>query len=92
MVTDDELTDLALAADPDGELSGDAVNLWDLLASEHDEIATPRLPEWYMPAPRAGARPPRKRWHRWVAAAVIASFVLINVLGLCITYGQLVAA
>lgn len=90
-ITDDELTALALAADPDAALADDAVSMWDLIPADEDGGAC-QLPEWYMPSRRAGARPERKRWHRWVAVAVIASFLLIDALGLCITYGQLVAA
>ncbi len=91
-ISDEDLTTLALAADPTAVLAADAMSVWDLLgiAGEHSYDA--RLPEWYMPAPMAGARPVRRRWHRFVAVAIIASFVLINILGLCITYGQLVAA
>ena len=87
-VTDEELTALALAADPDAGLADDAVCLWDLLGA----TGPGRLPEWYMPAAMEGARPPRKRWHRRVALMVIVSFLLIDAFGLCITYGQLVAA
>jgi len=91
VLTDEELTDLALAADPDTEKAEDAVCLWDLLGSRgHD--GDPKLPEWYMPAPMDGARPVRQRWHRGMALLIILSFLVIDGLGLCITYGQLVAA
>lgn len=91
-LTDDELTTLALAADPDIEPADDAVCMWDLIATSDDSGGGCKLPEWYMPSALAGAHPQRKRWHRLVAVAVIASFLLIDALGLCITYGQLVAA
>jgi hypothetical protein len=91
-VTDDELTALALAADPDAVVAADAVCLWDLLGSSGRTGARGLLPEWYMPATLDGARPVRKRWHRRVALMVIVSFLLIDAFGLCITYGTLVAA
>jgi hypothetical protein len=109
-LTDDELTDLALAADPDIALADDAVSLWDLMGSGggsggHGDDGgdggggggggqggDPKLPEWYMPAPMAGARPVRQRWHRGLALLIIVSFLVIDGLGLCITYGQLVVA
>ncbi len=88
--TDDELTALALAADPDVELGDDAVCVWDLIGPEVTGRSV--LPEWYMPSALAGAQPIRRRWHRQVALLVIVSFLLIDALGLCITYGQLVVA
>jgi hypothetical protein len=90
--TDDELTALALAADPDTEVCGDAQSLWELLGASETRGRDGALPQWYMPAALTGARPERKQWHRGVALAVIMSFLLIDALGLCITYGQLVAA
>ncbi len=92
ILTDEELTALALAADPDVEVGADAVSVWDVLGPGRDADGPRKLPEWYMPSPMPGARPPRRRWHRRVALLIIASFVLIDALGLCITYGQLVAA
>jgi hypothetical protein len=92
ILTDEELTDLALAADPDAEVASDAVSVWDVLDPGRPSDGRRRLPEWYMPSPLAGARPRRRGWHRPVALLIIASFVLIDALGLCITYGQLVAA
>ena len=46
--TDDELSSLALAADPDTDVDDDAVSLWDHLAGSPSQGP---LPEWYMPAP-----------------------------------------
>lgn len=82
-LTDDELTELALAADPDAPVADDAVNLWEL----HGDAGTPLLPQWYMPAPAGGGRQVRD-WRRWVIPVVIAAFVIINAYGLCSTYGQ----
>jgi hypothetical protein len=90
--TDDELTALALAADPDAEVDDDARSTWDVLGLGGSHGGQRTLPEWYMPSALAGARPQRQAWHRWVALSVIVSFLLIDALGLCITYGQLVAA
>ncbi len=84
-VTDEELTALALAADPDAPLPADATPF---RAGGEEDDGNALLPGWYMPAPVAVPRTPV----RTVAAiAVVAGLVLINVLGLCITYGQLTA-
>ncbi len=91
-LTDDELTALALAADPDTDVAGDAVSVWDMLGTEGRTGGRGLLPGWYMPAPLAGAHPRRRRWHRPVALVIIASFLIVDALGLCITYGQLVVA
>ena len=91
-LSDDELTALALAADPDSVAGDDAISVWELLGAPEATGPGTELPAWYMPAPLAGARPPRRRWHRSVALLIIASFLVIDALGFCITYGQLVAA
>ena len=80
-LTDDELTELALAADPREQLEPDAVALT-------DESDWALLPRWYMPAPIATARP-RSLWRTAVAILLIGSFVTITALGFCITYGRL---
>ena len=81
-LTDDELTELALAADPRERLEPDAVPL----ASAGDDFAL--LPRWYMPAPIATALP-RSLWRTTVAIFLIGTFVTISALGFCITYGRL---
>jgi len=83
-LTEDELTALALAADPDGPLDEDAMPLAQYLG-EHAGL----LPDWYMPTPmaRAGAR-----WRIPVVVAIVAAFVIIEAFGLCSTFGQLVPA
>ena len=83
---EDELTALALAADPDAPLPPGAVNLWEMTAR-----TTQLLPEWYMPAPMCGRRR-LSRWQRRVAWLVAAAFVLIDAYGLCSTYGAIVWA
>jgi hypothetical protein len=80
-LTDDELTELALAADPHAPLPDDAVPI-DL----HLARAGPSLPLWYMPpAVTRGGR----RWRTPVVIAIVAAFLLIEVTGLCNTYGLL---
>ncbi len=83
-LTEDELIALALAADPNGPLDVDAVPLAQYLG-EHAGL----LPDWYMPTPmaRTGAR-----WRIPVVVAIVAAFVIIEALGLCSTFGQLVPA
>jgi hypothetical protein len=80
--TDDELADLALAADPELAVDDDAVCLWDLTGERPDH----RLPEWYMPSPM-GARL-LYGWRRRVILLVIISFLVIDAYGLCNTYGR----
>jgi hypothetical protein len=83
-LTDEELTELALAAEPDAPLGPDAVPLV-MRQSDSPEF----LPAWYMPPVMArGAA----RWRRSLVFLLIAAFLLVDAFGLCITYGQLVAA
>ena len=88
VVSDDELTAIALAADPDAPLDDAAVPLADFLRQDDDGQL---LPEWYMPAPMQGGRRLRG-WRRRVAVLVIVAFVLIDAYGLCSTYGSIVFA
>ena len=80
-LTLDELTELALAADPHEHLEPDAVPL----AGTNDDFAL--LPRWYMPAPIATRA--RTLWCTAVAIFLIGAFVTITALGFCITYGRL---
>jgi len=87
-ITDEELTALALAADPDTVVDADAVPI-DLSGADDDGGGGGRvhpLPSWYMPVPMGSLRP-LKGWRRVVGLVVVASFVLINAYGLCSTYG-----
>ena len=79
-ITDEELTALALSADPDQPLDADAVPIGVYLAN-----AVGPLPEWYM-APVMARHTGRRQ--RAVILAVVSSFVLIEAFGLCSTYGQ----
>jgi hypothetical protein len=85
-VSDDELSALALAADPDIVVADDAVSLWDLAGREGG-----LLPDWYMPAVSAGPRI-HPRWRRRVATVIICAFLVVDAYGLCSTYGYLVVA
>jgi len=86
-LTDEELTALALAADPDIPVGDDAVCLWEFVGSGTDDL----LPEWYMPPPAAGLRR-LGGWRRWVILLIVASFLAIEAYGLCSTYGRVVLA
>ena len=83
LVSDDELTLLALAADPDRPLDDDAIPLAEYLRDD----GTGTLPAWYMPV---AVRQSDWRWRRGVVLIVVLAFVLIEASGLCSTYGQLV--
>ena len=82
-ITDEELTELALAADPAAPLPVDAVPM-----SVHlSQFAAAPLPLWYMPAvARSGGG---RRWKLPLVLAVVSAFFLIDALGLCNTYGIL---
>lgn len=80
--TDAELTELALAADPDAAVAADAVPLHELMGTAEGDL----LPGWYMPAPMATTRL-LQGWRRRVVLLIVASFLLINAYGLCSTYG-----
>ena len=85
-ISDEELTALALAADPDAPVADDAVNLWDLDREDDDSL----LPAWYMPSPMGTRR--LTGWRRRVAILLIVAFLLIDAYGLCSTYGDVVLA
>ncbi|MGI8756445.1 MAG: hypothetical protein ACR2MB_11415 [Acidimicrobiales bacterium] len=84
-LTDDELTAAALAADPDAVADGDAPSLWEMDASPRGGL----LPSWYLPVSPAGSRRLRG-WRRRLAYLVIATFLAIDAVGLCSTYGPLI--
>ncbi len=80
-ITDEELTALALAADPKMVLSADAVPL-----NLNTVQFAGALPQWYMPAATAGGS---SRWRLPVIGIIIAAFLIIDGLGLCNTFGLL---
>ncbi|MGO8859262.1 MAG: hypothetical protein ACLQRH_00620 [Acidimicrobiales bacterium] len=79
--TDEELTDLALAADSDLPLAEDAIPLFVYFAQ-----LPITLPDWYMtPVMVRGCR----RWRLPIVLTVVTAFLIIECLGLCNTFGQL---
>jgi hypothetical protein len=84
-LSDEELTRLAMDADPDAPLSSDAIPVSLHLA----QFAGLALPEWYMPPAMARSG---RRWRTPIVMAIIAAFLLIEALGLCNTFGQLTLA
>ena len=84
--SDDELTELALAADPDAGVAVDAVPMAELLGSDAWAGEGALLPGWYMPPPMGASRL-LQGWRRRIVLLIVASFLLINAVGLCSTYG-----
>jgi hypothetical protein len=80
-ISDAELTALALAADPDAPLGADVVPISRYLAGPAG-----LLPDWYMPPVMARAD---RGWRKPVVWAVVASFLVIEALGLCSVFGAL---
>ena len=78
-IDDDELTALALAADPDQPLASHAVPIR-IAGSTPGGL----LPAWYMPAPLAGGR---GRARRAVLGGLVLALVVITGAGLCVTDG-----
>jgi hypothetical protein len=80
-VSDEELTAMALAADPTVRLAPDAVP-W----GGGDSRTPSLLPNWYMPSPSYHLR---GRWTRAIVITLIVGFLVIDAFGLCITSGFL---
>lgn len=76
--TDEELTTLALAADPHAPIDPDAMP-W-----RGDDGQRSLLPEWYMPRPMAIGR---GRTTKIIIISIIVGFLLIDAFGLCVTSG-----
>ena len=82
VLTDEDLTALALAADVEQPVAHDAIPLDAYLR----RAGPAPLPEWYMPiAVRLGP----SRGRRMVVLIVVAAFLALNAAGLCSTYGAL---
>jgi hypothetical protein len=79
--SDEELTALALAAEPITSLPNDAV-AW----GGGDSRTPSLLPNWYMPTPSYQLR---GRWTRAIVITLIVGFLVIDAFGLCITSGFL---
>jgi hypothetical protein len=80
-ISDAELTALALAAEPDGPLDGDALPIHLYLAQ-----LPGLLPDWYMPPAMARHG---SRWRSTIVLSIVVAFLVIEALGLCSTFGQL---
>ena len=74
----EELTQVALEADPAEALDDDAVPF------TPDSADGSLLPSWYMPAPQSFVRSRSRRTVAWV---FIGSLLALNAAGLCVTYG-----
>ncbi len=79
--TDEELTELALNADPLAPLDPHAV-AWEGAILHRPGL----LPDWYMPTPAASRR---GRFPRSVVVLIVVGFLIIDGFGLCITSGFL---
>lgn len=77
-ISDEELTALALAADPDTPIDDDAEPFGD-----HDPATFPLLPDWYMPTPSLRRTP----WRATVLVGIAVALVLGTIGGFCVTYG-----
>ncbi len=78
-ISDAELAELAMAADPDVSVQDDAVPLRSLGADD-----STLLPEWYMPVVQRRAS---SDWRAAVAVSISVGLVLINAFAICVTYG-----
>ena len=81
-VTDEELTELALAADPSAPLADDAVPIGVYLGQPAG-----LLPQWYMPGPLPRTT---SRWRPTIVTVVVATLVAIEAAGLCSVFGRIV--
>lgn len=79
-ISEERLTELALAADPNAPLPADAVPIYVHLSQFG------AVPLWYMPSV---ARSGSSKWRRPIVLAVVGAFLLIDAFGLCNTYGVL---
>jgi hypothetical protein len=79
--TDEELTALALATDPDDVVIDDDAEPFGGL--DHGAAL---LPAWYMPAPLGAGSGPRGT-KVVVVSALVASMFIVNAVGICVTYG-----
>jgi hypothetical protein len=81
-IGDEELTAEALAAEPDPPIGDGAVPLQWSTDGERGEPGL--LPEWYMPGRVARVR---GRARRWLVGGIVVGLLVINGVGLCVTYG-----
>lgn len=78
-LTDEELTTMALAADPNAPLDPDAVP-WLGGPAAHQSL----LPDWYMPSPMAIRH---GRATQFAIIFIVLGFLIIDAFGLCVTSG-----
>lgn len=81
-ISDEELSELALATRVDHPLANDAVAI--CLVPEH---LSGLLGAWYMP-PVATRRV--AGWRKWVVLSIVGIFLILEALGLCSVFGQVV--
>lgn len=81
LLSDEELTALALSAEPGAPLAADAIPIELYLGT----AGAASLPAWYMAPPVARLR---GRATRLVILALVTAFLVIEAFGLCSTYGQ----
>jgi hypothetical protein len=79
VVSDEELIAEALAADPDATIGEGAIPL-QLSADSEPGL----LPDWYMPGRVSRVR---GRARRWLLGGIVMGLLVINGVGLCVTYG-----
>ncbi len=84
-ISEDELTRLALAADPDEPIPDGAVPIDEFLGVDRSAAL---LPDWLMPAP-AGLASTRTRRRVATVGLVIVGLLAVNAVGLCVTNGYL---
>jgi hypothetical protein len=82
-LSDEELTALALAADPTAPLGANAIPWY----GSADSVNL--LPEWYMPRPIATGR---GRANRVLVISVVSTLLVVCAMGLCVTSGFLTLA
>lgn len=90
-LSDDELTAMALAADPDTPVAPGAVPFRSTLPAGVPTGFPTGLPESYLPAASRATRPGGPV-RTVVVAVIVAAFLIITAAGFCVTYGQLVHA
>ena len=80
-LSDAELVEAALTATPSDPFADDAVPF-----GQGQTYGAELLPEWYMPIPQMSAadRTPRRVF---TVGLIIVAMLLLNGVGLCVTYG-----
>ena len=81
-ITDEELTELALNAEVEDPRVGDAVAI-QIVSSQASSL----LSDWYMPA-IASRRV--SGWRLWVMLSIVGVLLVLEALGLCSVFGQVV--